>query len=185
MPLYTYPIPEARPVAGGTTYYIIPGVDIYTIATSAPGGPKVLYSAFYVTTPIVIDQLAAEVTTQSSATTFSMAVYVADTSWQPGTQLAVSTGNSSASPGTKTASVSLALSPGRYLTAITAADNTVQYRRGLGGMRYGAYAFGSNSATSRWQVSSTQTLQNPGTAWVAGSVTSGEEYYVWLRISVA
>ena len=193
MPLYTYPVPEGRPAGSSLTGgYSLPGVDINQFATIGPGGARIIYSAIYVTTAIVIDQLAAEITTQSVGVDFRMGLYVANTSWQPTALLFDSGAISCTGTGVKTASAPLVLAPDRYVTALMVPDNTVNFRIGRGGGRYGITGSTmGGSFPTRWQITgigspSTTAFTNPGTLWTASaaSVGTGDEYYIWLRVTV-
>lgn len=172
--------------------YSFPGVEINTLSTSAVGGNKTMYSPILVTTPITIDQLACEVTTISAGTDCRIGLYMANANWQPTTRMAASGAISVGSLGVKTFAVSLTLAPGRYVTALMAADNTVQFRRFFGGGRYGVIpsTWGALGFATRWQLltpgSPTSTaLPDPGTAWTGSgaSIGNGNEYMVAVRIS--
>lgn len=143
MPLFLAPThAEARAVFGATTQYSLPGVETSTSNVAAIAANTARYSPIYVATPIVIDQMALEITTNSAAsTTCRMGIYNADRAWQP-TTLVVDAGTVAAdSNGVKTASVNVALSPGRYLLVINSdAGPTLRIVRG--GARYFGIANG-------------------------------------------
>ena len=185
-------IAEGRAVGSALSGgYTLPGVDINQFGTSTMGGNRILYAPILVVTPITIDQLAIEVTTLSAGADCRIGLYLANTSWQPTTRLADSGAISVATTGVKAASVSLTLSPGRYLTALMAPDSTLNVRIGRGGGRYGLHASALGGAFStRWFFASpgsptSTAFADPGTAWTASgaSVGTGNEYHVWLRVT--
>jgi hypothetical protein len=105
----------------GQLYYSVPGANFVSTAAAALAANVVYYHAWYTPSPIVIDQMAAEVTTLAG-TNFRIGFYAADTDWQPlGAPLADSGNLSSASAGVKTYTpgTPIRVTEGRYVSAIT------------------------------------------------------------------
>lgn len=102
--------------AAAAVHLLIPGVSPVSVSTQALVADRLYYEPVRVATPITLDQLRIEVTTAAAASTVArLGIYEADTDWQP-TDLVLDAGTVAIdSPGVKTASISQALSPGRYL----------------------------------------------------------------------
>lgn len=177
-------IPEGRLVAGGTTYYSIPGVDITTVATLALVANTVRYEPFLVVTPITLDQLACEVTSSGAGgTTCRMGIYNADSNWQP-TTLVLDAGTVTAdSNAIKAISVNQTLTPGRYLFAINS-DGAPTMRTLVGGSRFLGYQLGANAILNRLTVAQAYgVFPGTGTAIAApGAGTSAIPHIVACRV---
>lgn len=144
MPLAPFLAPErdnafkrGRGKGGGTTFYTVPGVAFNAVPlTSSLGQNSDRYSPFFVDSPIVVDQLAFEVTT-GAALNVRVGIYPADTDWQPAAgaaPLADSGSISVAATGVKTYTPGTAvyLPRGRYLSVITASANGSSVRAMIG-----------------------------------------------------
>ena len=188
MPLYIPPIVVVgRAKAGGTTHYMVPGVELSATGTVAIAANVLRYEPFITNTTITIDQLALEVTTASAGgTTLRMGIYNADTDWQP-TSLIVDAGTVAAdSLGVKTASISQTLSPGRYLKVINS-DSTPTLRTGRGGSALlGAQSTLTSAPFFTPSVATAYAaFTAAGVAWTT-LITSGSPpvHYVFCRVSV-
>jgi len=180
MPLTTSTnlVPIGRLKASGVAHPGIPGCDFQANSTQAVIANQVRYNGFIIQTPITIDQLVAEVVTTGTATLLRMAIYAADTDWQPVGAPIVDGGTvSAASQAVVTIAVNVVLQPGRYLTALNA-DGTATLRSWRGdGTRGGwgiAPALGAGSQNTI--VTATQTFGSfptPGTAFISGGVVAG------------
>lgn len=167
----------------------LPGVAITSLATLALSANNLRYAPILVETPIVIDQLVCEITTASAGgTTVRMAIYAADTDWQPGA-LIVDSGTVAADAiAVKTASVAVVLSPGRYLTAINT-DSTPTLRRLIGGSNlFGIHPnIGANPLISQFGLAVAYgAFLNPGTVWASGAEavsSSPPNHFVFLRVA--
>lgn len=183
-------VAEGRAKIGGTAQYTVPGVDFSGISTRALTASRIYYSPWLVVSPITIDQLAIEVTTAGAAGKIArLAIYNADTDWQP-TSKVVDAGTVVVDPGAvpavTTASVSLTLAPGRYLSAlISDGTPTLRVWRGTGRPFGLLAALGTTSIiTLAFVAGSGSTLPDPGTAWT-GSVggTTAMEHVILARVS--
>lgn len=135
-------VPRGRLSIGGTTYLTVPGTDLQVASATAQSANTVRYMPMLVDTSITIDQLVIDVSLAAAAgNTARMAVYIADTSWMP-SSLVVDGGTvATDTTGMKPASISQALTPGRYLLAFNcSAAVTVRSYRG------GAHLFGISPA---------------------------------------
>jgi hypothetical protein len=192
-PTVSTPPAEGRAFpSGGTKAYVLPGVDCYSVGTNVPSSNQIRYQPFFVASTIVIDQLALEVVTgAASGTNARLAIYNADTNWQP-TSLVVDGGDIAvtiaAGTGVKTVSVSATLTAGRYLLAINT-DSNATFRNWVGGVRYGQFlaGLGASSFNDLWFVSSTYgAFASTGVAWTGtngASTPAGMRYYGVLRVS--
>jgi hypothetical protein len=184
-------VPRGRLKASGTAHPGLPGCEWQANSTQAIIANQVRYNGFIVDTPITIDQLVCEISATGTATLLRMAIYAADTDWQPTGAPVVDGGTvSAASAVALSATVSTVLQPGRYLTAINA-DGTATLRSWRGdGTRGGwgiAPALGAGSQNTI--VTATQTFgafPTPGTAFVSGGVVAGNTaptHVMLVRIS--
>lgn len=193
MPLQITPnnaaIAEGRAKVGGVAQYSIPGVQFRGVGTKTLTANRILYMPMQVVTPIVIDQLAIEVTTAGAAGKLArLAIYNADTDWQPTTRV-VDAGTVAVDPGAPptvtTASISTTLAAGRYLLAIIS-DGTPVLRSFQGGSPLGLLAaLGASPIPFQIFIAgSGTTLPDPGTAWgtISGS-GSNFDYVVLCRVS--
>lgn len=127
---------QGRLKISATTYYTIPGVEISAIGTQVVSANFIYYHGFFVPTSITVDQMAMEITTAAAAGKLvRYGVYTADINYQPVTLLADSGATAADSTGVKTASVSLALTPGYYVSC-TLSDGGPVYRSYRGGSTY-------------------------------------------------
>lgn len=179
MGLNTYPnlVARGRLKASGTAHPCIPGCEFQSNSTQAIIANQVRYNGFIVDTPITLDRLVAEVTSTGTATVIRMAIYNADTDWQP-TTLVVDGGTIDATSATaQSVTINTVLQPGRYITALNA-DGSATLRSWRGdGTRGGwgiAPALGAGSQNTI--VTATQTygaFPSPGTAYISGGVVAG------------
>jgi hypothetical protein len=121
MPLYppTEVVP-GRLKAGSTVYPGIPGCEFITNGTQAIVADQVRYQGFIVDAPITIDQLTCSISATGTATLIRMAIYAANTDWQPTTLIVDGGTVSAAGAVVVAATVNVVLPPGRYLTALNA-----------------------------------------------------------------
>jgi hypothetical protein len=176
-----------RVVAGGTTHFSLPGVEMTNVGTAVISAGVVRYAPILVETAITIDQLAIEVTAAGAAnTTARLGIYRAGLDWQP-TDLVVDAGTVAVdSTGVKTAAVDTTLLPGRYLLAVNS-DGTPTLRTARGGSRYtGAIAtLGASLVLGALTASqSYAAFPSSGTAYGVAGATLGAIHYIWLRVSV-
>lgn len=183
-------IAEGRAKISGTAQYSVPGSDFSGITTRALTASRIYYSPWLVTTPITIDQLAIEVTTAGAAGKVArLAIYNADTDWQPASKV-VDAGTVVVDPGAvpavTTASVSVTLAPGRYLSAlISDGTPTLRVWRATGRPFGLLAALGATSIiTLTFVAGSGNALPDPGTAWT-GTVGGGTamEHVILARVS--
>jgi hypothetical protein len=192
MPLYNPAlVADGRAKISGVAQYSIPGVDVTALATRTLTASRIYYSPWFVSTPITLDQLAIEVTTAGAAGKLArLAIYNADVDWQPTTKV-VDAGTVVVDPGAvpavTTASISITLIPGRYLSALIS-DGTPALRvfRGSGRPFGLLAALGTNAImTQAFVAGSGSALPDPGTAWT-GSVggSTPMEHLIVARVSV-
>jgi len=186
VPLYTPAIAEGRPLpSGGTQAYVIPGVNINTIGTNSPTTGQIRYMPILVRSTITIDQIACEVTINGSSSHARLGIYTANTNWQPVTLIGDGEVDTS-SNGVKTLSLTVTLTPGRYLLAINT-DATTTFRTWSGASEYGQLlaALGANSLNDLWFVTSTYgPFSATPVAWTGtnGASSGGMRYYCVLRV---
>jgi hypothetical protein len=197
MPLYL-PIPlppvmggvffPGRLNIGGTVDTSLPGVDANVVATVAIAANVVRYAPHIIESQVTINQLSIEVTANTAGgTTARLGLYNADENWLP-TSLVVDAGTVAVdSNGHKTASVSVVLPPGRYVTALNSdAAPTLRFVRGgarlmgmnsvFGAAPYATYQTGIAQAYSTFPATAT----DPSTP-AAG--TNPPVYFVLMRIA--
>lgn len=180
---------DGRPKAGGTTFYTLPGVPIHGTHTWTGGmaSNEDHYFPLFVDTPIVVDQLAMEITT-SSAGNGRMGLYRGDTDWQPvGGPLADSGDISTNSTGIKTYTpgTPIFLPRGPYL-AVYCQSSTATMWATLGSGPGGIVPSSTIQGCSQIYASRTYAaFPTPGTAWTLNR-TSGDGlwYAMVLRVSV-
>lgn len=184
---------RGRPKKSGTSYISLPGVSPISVATGAPADFNAdCYSPLFTETPILVDQLLAEVTTLSSGKNFRIGLYVADTDWQPvGAPLADSGNISMTTTGVKTYTPgSPVLIPrGRFLSVINSGDDVgVSAFRVVRGVPAGGHIFdtiGSSPLAGIFYVTRTlAAFPTPGTAWTTTvASTTPHTHMVFLRVS--
>ena len=178
---------------GGVNFYTVPGVMLTATGTTNGVVGEVRYWPFFAFAPILIDQLAAEVTTLSASTNFRMGFYPADSDWQPvGGPLADSGNISSGSTGVKTYTPGTPiLAPrGRYLSGFMADSAVPAFRKGVGTNVRGPLVNSSlGSSLLALNVVGTQTFgafPTPGTAWDTVTQSSSSfEHIVFYRMLAA
>lgn len=186
-----------RPKGNSVTYYTVPGNVLGAAPTS--GSPNAgnafdVYAPFYVQTPVIIDQLAAEIVTLVAAKNFRMGFYAADTDWQPvGAPLADSGDISTATTGVKTYTpgTPIYVPRGRYLSVMNHNDNTgtAVWRMWKMNLPVVGTAFPATLSTAMldaaWVSRAYAGFPTPGTPWNAVETTSntGWLHYILYRIS--
>ena len=160
-------------------YASLPGVTPSAAAQTSTGmnGP-IWYTRFYCAAPIVVVSTQLEVTTLEAATNMRMAIYSADTSWQP-TKLWLDSGDvSSATTGVKTYTpgTPILLPRGRYLTGFQSSGSvagvrciptTVAHAGILITAAMGASLSGTPRVTFTYGA-----FTDPGTAWTGVTTSS-------------
>jgi hypothetical protein len=173
---------------GGTVYLSIPGCPVVSTSTASPGNGQDNYGAWFASTPLIIDQLSAEVTT-GGGTNFRMGFYAADANWQPvGAPLADSGSLDSVTPAVKTYTPAspIYVPPGRYVSVINADSGTTAFRVFRVAMEtaFGT-ALGSSPFLAAMTVSRAHAaFPTPGTAWT--SVTTSTVpllHYIAYRVT--
>lgn len=168
------------------SFYSLPGVSVSTVNTISPNTGSDYYYPYWVRTPIIVDQLALEVTS-TSAGNVRVGLYVADADLQPiGAPLADSGDISTATTGEKTytPSTPIYLRRGRYLGVLNCSATPIfRCFRGGGGLRTG---LGVSPIVSEIYVSRAYAaFPTPGTAWntTTGNAV-GFNYVPVLRVLV-
>jgi hypothetical protein len=180
-------VPEGRAVAGSTIQLIIPGVELSAVSSRGLTVNRIYYMPWFVSTPISIDQLVVEVTVASAAATVTrVALYNADTAWQPTSRVIDAGTVDSTTTGVKTISVSLALPVGRYLAAVIS-DGVPTLRVARGGTRYVGINAAIGASALIQQLTATgsgNALPDPGTVWnTASGGTNPMDQMVFARVS--
>lgn len=185
------PIRFGRPKpSGGSTPFSIPGVIRGTDGAFSPASNTDYYAPVVVSAPILVDQLAFEVTTLEAAKNGRCGIYVADTDFQPvGAPLADSGDISIASTGLKTYTpgTPLYLPRGRYLTVYNQNSATAALRSYQGNIAIRTLdpALGAAKELLTLTVGRTYAaFPTPGTAWTTATYGSvGMHNLVVMRIS--
>lgn len=183
-----------RAKGASITFVGLPGVvPSSTVSTTwGPGLNTDSYSEFFVQSPVIVDQLLAQVTTNLAATNFRMGIYRASRDYQPqGAPLVDSGDVSAATTGIKTYTpgTPVYLARGRYLTVHNCDSNTLRFAAITANLATaGAWADETSIQLMRLYMYVLRTyaaFPTPGTAWdtVAGSSGSGRGYPIWLRVS--
>jgi hypothetical protein len=177
-----------RGKSAGASFYTVPG-QLFSVISSLTGwaADTDYYEPWFTPTPIVVDQLACEVT--AAGTNIRIGLYRADADWQPiGAPLADS-GSIEAGTGVKTYTpgTPLYLPRGRYL-AVGNLDNAATALRNFRGTApttmldsaLGATAFVIKTKVARAYAA----FPTPGTPWdtVETSSTAGSRVIVF-RVS--
>lgn len=181
-------VPHGRGVNNaGAIRYMVPGVELTTMSTNAPGANVTTYSPIYVATAITVDLLAVEVSTLTAGTA-RLGIYEADTDWQP-TDLVIDAGTvDTGSTGVKSIAVSQVLPAGRYLSTVYCSSGfTLRVAKG-GTMFMGMVtALGASPFSAQFTVAGSITsLPDPGTEWTtaAGGNATPFGHTLFYRISV-
>lgn len=180
-------IPEGRGYYNTTTLLSLPGAIALTWSAKAYAKNNVYYFPIHVRTPITIDQVTFEVTVAGGAGKKArIAIYAADTNWQPGAQSVASAELAiDAVAVVNGALTDTELREGRYLIALTLEDNTTLRGIWYGGQMLGwSPTLGADADPQRIYVSKTYAaLADPGTAWdTIGTSATGLIYPVFLQV---
>lgn len=178
-----------RPKRSGETYYCVPGVGWVDSGSVGGVAGADFYEPWYTPTPLVIDQLASEVTTALAATNFRIGFYHADGDWQPiGPPLADSGNLSSASTGVKTYTpgTPIYVPRGRYLSVRNCDSATPFFRtyRGILANQGLDSALGTSGILNFRVTRAYAAFPTPGTAWtVEDNTSSAAWFHVFYRIT--
>lgn len=184
---------HSRAIADGRSRYnttnllVIPGTVSQMDSTTEILANTIQYYPIRVRTPITIDQVVFEVTTPAAAGEKArIAIYAADTDWQPGAlQVASAEIACDAGAVVTTDIAETTLQEGRYLIAIICEGNTsfrtTRYVSFLG--EYKA-TLGANPLPAAPRVSQAYgALPDPGTAWDTISwLSEPTKYPVFLNV---
>jgi len=180
------PVPAVgRPKLSGETYYTTPGMGSTVASSTSLGINTDFYFPTYVATPIVVDQLAFEVSTAVAGNT-RIGLYAADRDYQPvGGPLADSGDISTAGLGVKTYTPAspIALPAGRYLTVLN--STVAPGVRIITGPTFGiSSTIGASPAFESGSVARTYAaFPTPGSLWTAGNIGNSGRHPIFLRIS--
>lgn len=172
-----------------TTYYTIPGVTYAGSSSQGISSGTDYYSPFYVQTPIVVDQLVAEVNTLSAGN-FRIGFYRADTDWQPiGAPLADSGNLDAGTTGIKTYTPTnpVLLTRGRYLSVLNGSSTpTMTASFGFPPEAHTISTLATGSCNRLWRVTRAYAaFPTPGTAWDTVTASSSVMLQmVCFRVSV-
>jgi hypothetical protein len=180
-------IPRGRPVEGGTTRYTIPGSPIVSHSAQTMSAGRILYEPLFLATDVTIDQLAIRVNSAVAASTARVAIFSADTSWQPSALVVeptVSTQLDTSATGTKTTSLTQALPAGRYLKALICSAG-IQVDCAFCASEFGGFD-DVNGPIGSWYVGSTYgAFSATVVPWTSHTVSnSGFQHAVFVRVSV-
>lgn len=164
--------------ASGIAHPGLPNTVFQTNGTQAIIANQVRYNGFIVKSPVTLDQLVCEITATGTATLLRMAIYAADTDWQPTGAPILDAGTvSAASAVALSIAINLALPVGRYLTALNA-NGTATLRSWRGDGTDGGWgiapALGAGSQNTI--VTATQAFgafPTPGTVFITAGVVAG------------
>lgn len=186
MPLYPQlPIPRGRALGNAVTYYTVPGTAIGAVSTKALTASRIQYTPFVVDTTITLDQWICETTAAGAGgTVIRAAIYAADINRQPLARLVDGGTVVADTIAVKTATISITLPPGLYLSAIIS-DGTPTMRTMRGSLTSDlGVTIGTVPTLSGYRVAgSGATLPDPGTVWTAvDQSASGIEHMIAFRI---
>jgi hypothetical protein len=171
-------VAPGRLKASGVAHPGLPNTVFQSNSIQAVIANQVRYQGFILKWSETWDQLICEVQATGTATLLRMAIYAADTDWQPSGAPILDAGTVDATGiGVKAVSINQTLQPGRYITALNANGTaTLRSYRGDGtdgGMGI-APAMGAGSQNSI--ITATQTFgafPTPGTVYVTAGVVAG------------
>lgn len=181
---------EGEPeLSGSTKYYVIPGQQIISASTiSGVVGDSDWYTPFMVRSPVLVDQMAFEVTTAGTATIYGIGTYRADRDWQPLGGPLLDSGNIDvelAGIKTFTPSTPVLLRPGRYLSVSNGNGTTTMRTFGHGRLIPISDSISSLPLVRTWRNGrSFGAFPTPGTAW--NTVTTSSTFFsvIVYRLSV-
>lgn len=185
-------VSPGRLKASGIAHPGLPGTEFSANATQAVIADQVRYNGFIVEAPITLDRLICEVTATGTATLLRMAIYAADTDWQPTGAPIIDGGTvSAAAPGALSITVNVTLQPGRYLTALNA-NGTATLRSWRGDGTRGGWGIAPALGAGSQNTIVTATLAfgafpTPGTVFVTAGVVAGNTpptHVMLVRVSV-
>ena len=177
---------DARTKRSGETYYVIPGSAISATSTQTQVIDRDVYEVWFTPTPIVVDQMAFEVTTLAAGNA-RIGFYRADRDWQPyGAPLADSGDIATGTTGVKTytPSTPVAVRPGRYLS-VTNFSATPTIRVFRGGLTFLESGLGASSMLLEMRFLRTYApFPTPPSAWDLGNATNAPmNHKVIYRVS--
>ena len=173
---------------GATLFFTVPGATDQAASTTLPAGGRDYYAPWYTPAPLVVDQIACEVTTLEAAKNVRIGLYRADTNWQPiGAPLADSGDLSVATTGVKTYTPTnpLFLGRGLYVSIFnTNAAGTLNLRvyRAFG---VAIQAAGGNPVSQMFIDRAYAAFPTPGTAHTGTTTANVQtiEHVVIYRVS--
>lgn len=180
-------IVEGRAERSGETYYTVPGCALVSQGTQSLTAANDYFSPWRTQTPIVIDQLACEVTTLGAGNA-RIGFYRADRDWQPvGAPLADSGDIDVSTTGVKTytPSTPIIVRPGRYLSVINPSVTTA-FRWLKGGPNGISDGMGANPFLGVGQDSRAYAaFPTPGGPWGSEGLANaaGTFHFVVYRLS--
>ena len=181
---------EGRAERSGVTYYCVPGCQMIGVTTFAVIADRAYYGVWAARSPIMVDQLAFEVSITGTATNARVGLYRADRDWQPiGAPLADSgdVGVSTTGVKTYTPSTPISVRPGRYVSALVT-NGTVTLRAFQSGSFVAVLDTISSSpfVAGFRAVHTYGALPTPGPAWTEITNTSTSIGYqlVVFRLSM-
>jgi hypothetical protein len=182
-----------RASGGAVNYYQIPGVSAGTVVNTKNYAQNTdYYVPFILTTPIVFDQVAMEVTVSPGGSNQArMGIYVADFSMQPLGAPIIDSGNidvSTTGVKTFTPTTPVLLGRGRYLTVLNqnGAGNMTLTVIGSTAPAVVLNTMGASGLINRMSVARTYAaFPTPGTAWTAVSNlgTVGFQHPIVFRVT--
>lgn len=180
-------IPEGRGYYGTTTLLSVPGCFGVGMSTQGLVANRIYYFPIHVRTPITIDQVTIEVTTEGSAgEKCKIAIYAVDSGWQPLARLVASADIAiEAQAVIDTAITETTLQEGNNLVACTVEGNvtlrTLKY--GLPLMGFVPTLGASSQLRGFYVAASYAALPDPGTAWdTPDATTESIKPFVFLRV---
>lgn len=170
--------------------FTIPGRYLIAYTTGSFTLDTDYYIPIIVRETITVDRLACEVVSGQVAGTARIALYEANTSWQPGDLIEDFSTVSTATTGVKTVTPSggsRIITPGRYLIAWNVTNSSVVYRAASSCMDSNLFraTLGANSAVAGLTGARAHgTFPDPGAAWTG--VIGGTAAFlcpVWFRVT--
>lgn len=179
--------PIGRPKDASGAYLSIPGFSHSNISTSAITADRLYHEPIYIASRMTLDQICIEVTTAGAANKKArLAIYIADTDWQP-VALILDAGEVAVdSTGVKAIAINQVLTPGRYLLVLVSnGAPTLRYALGshlgegyLTTLGATPYIYGYR------RIFAYGALPDPPTDWDLVDAGGGAfHHFIWLRIS--
>jgi hypothetical protein len=182
---------RANNINGGVLYYSLPGVLVHAVTTTALLADQIQCGHFVVGTPVMVDQLAYEITAGATGNS-RVGIYAEDADHQPLAAPLVDSGDIANTVAVKTftPAAPVYLARGRYMTVYnTSVGTTLRCFVGAAPGNPIGTSLGGTPIAGRTRVTTGATygaFPTPGLGWDnASGSSSASIHHVVLRISAA